>query len=238
MPIPQLDLSLSSTNNPGSPMYAGNGEFEHMARYDSALNNHTISITISNEEIGKVGINLQKDKSLDKIELPTYKMMVTDDKTNETEIYEVTRDTVLFKELKTKKVSGFSFFGIKFFQKFKFSIPTILFEPLKSEKEKFEVSKYRTMRDEYLSFSLRRENQNAYLVAGTIPEKFFEEKNTENFFFVVDNSNGQKFIGDIKYREKFIKTVPKIEVHLVKRNQVAKEFDYDPKGSVNKIIYL
>lgn len=219
-------------------MYAGNGECEKMGRYDSALQHHTITITISNEEVGKVEINLQKDKSLDRIELPTYKMMVTDDKTNETEIYEVTRDTFLFKELKTKKVSGFSFFGIKLFQKLKFSIPTILFEPLKSEKEKFEVSKYRTMREEYVSFSLRKEDQNAYLVAGTIPERFFEETNTENFFFVVDNSNGQKFIGDIKYREKFIKTIPKIEVHLIKRNQIAKEFDYDSKGSVNKIIYL
>ncbi len=238
MPLPELDLSLSTTDNPGSPLYAGHGEFEHMGRYDSALNQHTITITISEEEVGKVEIELNDRKFLSKIELPTYKMTVYDDKTDDTEVYEVTRDTLLFKELKTKKVSGFSLFGIQFFQKKKYTFPTIAFEPLKATKEKYEVSRYRVMRKDYVSFTLRKEEANAFLVAGTIPEKFFEAENTDNFFFVVDHSNGQKFIGDIKYREKFIKTVPKIEVHLIKRNKVVKEFDFDKGGRVNKVVYL
>lgn len=58
------------------------------------------------------------------------------------------------------------------------------------------------------------------------------------FFCVIDNSNGQRFIGDIRYHEKFIKTTPKVEIQLMKRDKTVKEFEFDKNGKVNKVIYL
>lgn len=238
MPIPQLDLSLSSTDNPGSPLYAGKGEFEKMSRFDSALSEHKITIIISDEEVGKVEIALEGNQFLDKIELPTYRMTINDDKTNEEKIFEVTRDTVLLNKMKSKKVSRFSFLGINFFAKKNYTLPSIAFEPFKSDIETYNIAQYRKLKDDYLSFALHQQKKRAFLTAGKIPLHFFKENNLDNLFFIVDHNNGQKFIGDIKYREKMIKTIPKIEVRLIKRKKIAKELFFDKKGTVNKIIYL
>ncbi|HKX86886.1 MAG TPA: hypothetical protein VJL37_09440 [Flavobacterium sp.] len=238
MPLPQLGLSMSITDNPGSPLYAGVGQREQMTEFDSALTKHTITIVITDEESGLVTIKLNKNNKVSEVELMTYKMSITDDKTNETNFYQVTRDTLLLKELKTKSIGRFSFLGIEWFKRQVTHLPSISYEPLKSVIEYFEVSRYRTIRDNYLAYSLRRGEVLANLVAGEVPENLFNNSKNENFFCVIDNSNGQRFIGDIKYREKFIKTIPNVEIQVMKRNKSIKEFEFDKSGKINKIIYF
>lgn len=238
MSIPQLGLSMSITDNDGSPLYAGVGQREHMTSFDSELTKHTITIIITDEEAGKVAINLKKGTKNSEVELVTYKMSVTDDKTNETNYYEVTRDTLLLKEIKQKTISRFTFLGIEWFKRQIVKIPTISYEPLKATIDYFEVSRYRTMRENYLAYTLKKGITVAHLIAGQMPENIFNESKSENFFCVIDNSNGQRFIGDIKYREKFIKTIPNVEIHVIKRNKSIKEFEIDKAEKVNKIVYL
>ncbi len=237
MPLPQLGLSLSITDNPGSPLYAGNGAREKMGEFDSAIKEHKIMITISDEKVNEVELDIQNEL-FDKIKLSTYKMMVTDDKTEEKTYYEVTRDSFLMDELQSKKTGGYSFFGLDIFKKKIYTLPVITFEPLVSTIEMFEVSKYRTKKEEYLSYTLTRATERATLVSGKLPKYFINKMNPKYFFYVVDNHEGQKFIGDISYREKFIKSIPKVEVNLIKRSKNIKEYELDKKGKVNKIIYL
>lgn len=238
MSLPQLGLSMSITDNEGSPLYAGVGQRELMATFDSALTKHTISIVISDEEVGTVNVNFKKGTKTSEIELTTYKMSITDDKTNETNYYEVTRDTLLLKEIKNKSISKFKFLGIEWFKKQIINLPSICYEPLKTTIDYFEVSRYRTMRDNYLAYSLKKGITVAHLVAGQLPENVFKDTKNENFFCVIDNSDGQRFIGDIKYREKFIKTIPNVEIQVIKRNKSIKEIEIDKSGKVNKIVYL
>lgn len=238
MPIPQLGLSMSITDNDGSPMYAGVGQREHMTSFDSALKKHTITIVITDEEAGKVNVNFTRNNKTSEVELVTYKMSMTDDMTNETTFYEVTRDTLLLKELKTKSISRFSFLGIEWFKKEVLKLTSISYEPLKSLVEYFEVSRYRTLRENYLAYTLKKGEVVANLVAGEIPENLFNAAKTENFFCVIDNSNGQRFIGDIKYREKFLKMTPNVEIQVIRRDKSVKEIEFDKKGKVNKIVYL
>jgi hypothetical protein len=238
MPIPQLGLSMSITDNDGSPMYAGVGQREHMTTFDSALKKHTITIVITDEEAGKVNVNFTRNNKTSEIELVTYKMSMTDDMTNETTFYEVTRDTLLLKELKTKSISRFYFLGIEWFKKEVLKLTSISYEPLKSLVEYFEVSRYRTLRENYLAYTLKKGEVVANLVAGEIPENLFNAAKTENFFCVIDNSNGQRFIGDIKYREKFLKMTPNVEIQVIRRDKSVKEIEFDKKGKVNKIVYL
>ena len=237
MPIPQLGLSLSITDNPGSPLYAGNGEREKMSDFDSAMHQHTITIIISDEKVNEIEFNTS-NKDINKIRLPAYKMIVTDDKTEERSYYEVTRDSILFDELKINKTGGFSFLGIPIFKKTVYKLPLIAFEPLNSVKEIFEVTKFRTKKDNYLSYTLNRNSEKALLVAGIMSETFIKPTNYEHFFYIEDHNQGQKFIGDISYREKFIKTIPKVEIHLIKRERNIKEYELDKSGKVSKIIYL
>ena len=238
MPLPQLGLSLSITDNEGSPLYAGVGQREHMGEFDSAFTKHTITIVITDEEVGSVTINLKKKETISEVQLATYKMSITDDKTNETNYYEVTRDTLLLKELKTKKIRGFSFLGIEWFKKLTTTLPSISYEPLKTAIEYFEVSRYRTLKENFLSYTLKKESKTATLIAGEMPENLFDTAKTDHFFCVIDNSNGQRFIGDIRYREKFLKMTPKVEIQLMKRDKTVKEFELDKNGKVNKVIYL
>lgn len=238
MPLPQLGLSMSITDNQGSPLYAGVGQREHMTEFDSALTKHTISIVITDEEVGKVTISLNHNNKISVVDLVTYKMSITDDKTNETNYYQVTRDTLLLKELKSKSIGRFSFLGIEWFKRQIQQLPSISYEPLKTMVEYFEVSKYRTLKENYLSYTLKKGQTVAHLVAGEIPENVFNSSKSDHFFCVIDNSNGQRFIGDVRYREKFIKTTPNVEIQLMKRDKTVKEFELDKNGKINKIIYL
>jgi hypothetical protein len=89
-----------------------------------------------------------------------------------------------------------------------------------------------------LAYTLKKGSAVANLVAGEIPENLFNTAKVDNFFCVIDNSNGQRFIGDIKYREKFLKMTPNVEIQLIKRDKSVKEIEFDKKGKVNKIVYL
>lgn len=240
MPMPELGLSLSITDNEGSPMYAGKGQREHMGETKMFNESFTITITISDEVLGSVSIDLFNDVGKKfQVDLPTYKMKLTDDKTNEESLYTVTRDRLLLKELNQKElIGGFSLFGMKFFQKKQYVLPAIAFEPQYEKLESYEVSRYRTLKEDYLSYPLKRVNgESGFLVAGKVPQSLFESDDSTLFFSVIDQQEGKTFIGDILYREKFIKITPKVVVNVLKREKKIKEVEFTEKGA-SSIIYL
>ncbi len=233
MPLPNLKLSLSITDNPGSPLYTGHGEREKMASFDSQMNQHTINITISEEQIGEfeVPVDNQLWETGQKIMLPTYKMLLTDTLTDETSIYEVTRDNFLSTELQKKKVGGISIFGKTFFAKEGISMPMVAFEPDKENIEIFTANKYKTLKKDSLYYTLNQKQSTAYLVAGVTQNIVFTNTSIDYLFYVIQ---GQKFIGDILYREKFLKLTPIVKINLIKRKSKIKEVVQQNK----KIIYL
>lgn len=237
MPIPELNLSLGLTDNDGSVFYAGSGEGDIIVRTDSALKQHTISITISEQQVGSV--NLQTHfKGVDipaEIEVPTYQMILTDDKTNETIIYKVTRDTYFFKEQTTKK-GLWSFLGLNFFAPKKFLFENIPYEPLIEEIETFDISKHRKLHYDDLIYTFQKGDKEIEIFAGDINE-LKVEKGT-SYFIIVDENKGQSFIGDILYREKFLKLTPKVKLHIVRRKKVSKAMETNIKGQTDRLIYI
>lgn len=228
-PLPELNLNLGISNSGSATDEKGD---EIIVRTDSGFRKHTISLIISDQEAGKVYLKIN-DKE---IEIPTYKMTVTDDKTNETEAYQVTRDTLNFVKTSVKK-SFLSFLGIKRFDKTSFLYENIAFEPLKEEIEKFDISRHRKLSQDQLIYQLSGNEQNIILYSGNINEFEKPETNTQ-YFMIVDNNDGKSFIGDILYREKFLKLTPKVELQIIKRQKVAKNFEYDDKGNIKRMIYL
>lgn len=237
MPFPELNLSLGLTDNNGSIFYAGNGEGKVIVRTDSALKKHTISITISEQQVGVVSLKTHcEEKEIpEEIEIPTYQMIVTDDKTNEKEIYKVTRDTFFYKKQTTQK-GLWSFLGLKFFAPKNFLFENIPFEPLKEDMVIFEISKYRKLNQEELTYTFQKEGQNIQVYSGDI-NKLKIEKGT-SYFIIVDDKKGQRFIGDILYREKFIKLIPNVKLHIIKRKDVFKEMGTNKQGQTNRLIYI
>lgn len=237
MPIPELNLSLGLTDNDGSIFYAGSGEGKVIVRTDSALRQHTITITISEQQVGSVNLKTHfKGAEIPaEIEVPTYQMIVTDDKTNEKEIYKVTRDTYFYKQQSTKK-GIWSFLGLKFLAPKNFLFENIPFEPLKEEMEVFDISRYRKLNQEELTYSFQKEDQNIQVFAGDINE-LKVEKGT-SYFVIVDEKKGQRFIGDILYREKFLKLTPKVKLHIIKRKQVSKGMETNKQGRTDRLIYI
>jgi hypothetical protein len=237
MPIPQLNLSLGLTDNDGSVFYAGSGEGKVIVRTDSALIKHTISIIISEQEVGTVLLrtHLNGDAIPSEIEIPTYQMVLTDDKTNEKEIFKVTRDTFFYKEQVTKK-SIWNFLGLKFLAPKNFLFENIPFEPLKEEIETFDISKYRKLNAEELTYTFENNNQKIQLFAGDI--NTLQMQKGTSYFIIVDGNNGKKLIGDLLYREKFLKLTPKVKLHIIKRKKVSKAIETNLKGKTDKLIYL
>lgn len=237
MPIPELNLSLGLTENNGSVFYAGNGEGKVIVRTDSALKQHTISIIISELEVGTVNLktNLGKNHAPAEIEVPIYQMIVTDDRTNEKEVYKVTRDTYFFKEQKEKK-SLWSFLGLNFLAPKNFLFENIPFEPLVEEIESFNISKYRKLNQDELTYTFQDAVQTIQIFAGDI--NTFQNKKGVSYFIVIDEKNGKRFIGDILYREKFLRLTPKIKLHIVKRKKVSTAMETNKKGQVHKLIYI
>jgi len=236
MPIPQLNLSLGLTDNDGSVFYAGSGEGKVIVRTDTALTKHTISITISEQEVGTINLRTHLGSDIpSEIEIPTYQMILTDDKTNEKEIYKVTRDTFFYKEQTTKK-SIWSFLGLKFLAPKNFLFENIPFEPLKEEIETFDISKYRKLNSEELTYTFEKDKQTIQLFAGDI--NALQIQKGISYFIIVDENNGKKLIGDLLYREKFLKLTPKVKLHIVKRKKVTKTMETDLKGKADKLIYL
>jgi hypothetical protein len=237
MSFPELNLSLGLTDNKGSVFYAGSGESDVVVRTDSALKEHTISIIISEQEVGTVNLKtfFKSSEIPIEIEIPTYQMIVTDDKTNEKEIYKVTRDTFFYKEKTTKK-GIWSFFGLKFLAPKNFLFENIPFEPLKEEIEVFDISKYRRLNGEELCYTFQKGNQNIQFFAGDI-NTLKIEKGT-SYFMIVDENKGSRFIGDILYREKFLKLIPKVTLSIIKRKKVSKAIETGYDGKTNRIIYI
>ena len=231
-PLPELNLNLGVTNHSDSSFYGGNNEDNIIVRTDSALKKHSITLIISDIEVGKVGIKIN-DKE---IEIPTYKLTVTDDKTGETNAYQITRDTLNFVTSKTKK-SFLSFFGFKRFDTTSFLYESIPFEPQIEYLEKFDISKHRKLSQDILTYELSGNGQQVLVYAGNL-NTFEIPKEITQYFVVVDKNNGKNFIGDILYREKFLKLTPKVELHIIKRKKIPKNFEYDDKGNIKKIIYL
>lgn len=233
MPLPELNLSLSITDNPGSPLYAGHGEREKMASFDSQMKQHTILITISEEQIGEfeIPIDNQLWNNDSKTMLPTYKMLLTDTLTDEKSTYEVTRDNFLSNEIQKKKIGGISIFGKKFFAKEGVSMPLIAFEPDKENLETFTATKQKTLKNNSLYYTLNQKQNTAYLVAGVTKDIVFTNSSINYLFYVVQ---GEKFIGDILYREKFLKLTPIVKVNLIKRKSQIKEVVQQNK----KVIYF
>lgn len=231
-PLPELNLNLGITNNPGSPFYGGNGEEGIVVRTDSGLKKHTITLIISDQEAGSIALKVGEKE----IEVPTYKLTVTDDKTEETEAYQVTRDTLSFVKSKTKK-SFLSFFGFKRFDKTSFLYDTIAFEPQLEDIERFDISKHRKFLMDTLTYEMEGNGQKIMLYAGDI-NRFVKPESIEKYFIVVDKDNGISFIGDILFREKFLKLTPKVELHIIKRKKVPKNFEYDDKGNIKRVMYI
>ena len=220
------------TNNPGSPFYGGDGEEGVVVRTDSGLRKYTITLVISDQEAGSICLTIEGNQ----LEVPTYKMTVTDDKTEETESYQVTRDTLSFVKRKTKK-SFLSFLGFKKFDKTSYYYENIAFEPTLESIEKFDISKYRNLSVDALTYELEGNGQKIMLYAGDV-NGFEKPEHIGQYFIVVDKDQGKSFIGDILFREKFLKLTPKVELHIIKRRKVPKDFEYDDKGNVKKLIYL
>ncbi|WJS92813.1 hypothetical protein NYQ10_12025 [Flavobacterium johnsoniae] len=237
MAIPELNLSLGLTDNNGSVFYAGSGEGEIIVRTDSALKQHTIDIVISEKQIGTVNLktNLGTAEIPNEIEVPTYQMIVTDSKTDEKEMYLVTRDTYFFKEQKTKK-GLWNFLGLKFLATKNFLFENISFEPLNEAIESFDISKYRKLNQDELTYSFQQEGINIQIYAGDI-NNLKVQKGT-SCFVIVDEKRGQRFIGDILYREKFLKLTPKVKLHIIKRKMVSKSIETNKKGQTEKLIYI
>lgn len=237
MSIPELNLSLGLTDNKGSVFYAGSGEGEIIVRTDSALKQHTISITISEQQVGSVNlnINLGQAEIPAEIEIPTYQMIVTDDKTNEKEVYKVTRDTYFFKEQSTKK-GLWSFLGLKFLATKNFLFENIPFEPLKEEIETFDISKFRKLNQDELTYTFNKEQQIIQIFAGDINSLKIQKG--VSYFVIVDEKKGQRFIGDILYREKFLKLTPKVKLHIIKRKRVSKSMETNKHGQTDRLIYI
>lgn len=230
-PLPELNLNLGISKNHHEVSHA-NGEGKIIVRTDSVLKKHTIRMVISDQEAGKVHLKIGEKM----VEIPTYKMTVTDDKTNETEVYQVTRDTLRFVKSSTRK-NILSFLGFKKFDKTSFLYENIAFEPKVETIEKFSLAKYRSLSEESLVYNLSGNNQNVMLYAGNVND-FKEIENVSQYFIVVDQNEGKNFIGNISYREKFLKLTPHVELLIVKRKKLPKNFEFDEKGKISKLMYL
>ncbi|MFH6935284.1 hypothetical protein [Flavobacterium sp. FlaQc-30] len=237
MSIPELNLSLGLTDNKGSVFYAGDGEGEVVVRTDSALKQHIISIVISEKQIGTIHLktNLGESKVPAEIEIPTYQMIVTDDKTEEKEMYQVTRDTYFFKEQKTKK-GLWSFLGLKFLETKNFLFENIAFEPLKEAVETYDISKFRKLSHDELTYTFQNEEQHIQIFAGDV--NHLKMQKGTSYFVIVDENKGQRFIGDILYREKFLKLTPKVKLYIIKRKTVSKAVETNKQGQTEKLIYI
>lgn len=228
-PLPELNLNLGISKENGSE---NDSQDEIIVRTNSAMKKHIITLVISDQEAGKISLKIN-DK---KLEVPTYKLTITDDKTGETNSYQVTRDTLNFVTSKTRK-SFLSFFGFKRFDTTSYLYDNIPFEPQVEYLEKFDISRHRKLSQDALTYELSNGGQSVLLYAGDLNE-FKLPKEISQYFVVADKDQGKSFIGDILYREKFLKLTPKVELQIIKRKKIPKNFEYDYKGHIKKVIYL
>ncbi|HEY5750137.1 MAG TPA: hypothetical protein VIU12_28925 [Chryseolinea sp.] len=234
--LPQLKLFLGTTESKGSVFYAGDGQ--RVSQFDSALGQHTITLFITEEEVGKVMIHNPnaRSKAPAVIELPTYKMVVTDTLTEERRTYEVTRDFVMPEAGNRKKQSLWSLLTFTFMRE-RYVYPVLTYEPLLQEIETYCISRHRSLKEDRVSYSFRNGNKVISLFAGNF-DQWEKPKNLESLFLVVDGNKGNRFVGDILYREKFLKLTPAVELRIIRRKKTPKTIEFNKNGNIQKIIYL
>lgn len=237
MPFPELNLSLGLTDNKGAIFYSGEGEGKIVVRTDSGLKQHTITIVISEKEIGVVNLKTGVDHpgAPTEIELPLYQMTVTDDKTNEMEVYKVTRDTFLYKEQTTQK-GLWGFLGLNFMVTKNYLFENNAFEPLSETLENFDITRKRILKNDQLSYTFEKNNEMIQIYAGDI--NGLDVQKGIRYFIIVDENKGQRFLGDILYREKVLKITPKVCLTLIKRKKILKNIEVKENGKTNKVVYF
>ena len=159
-PLPELNLNLGISKEAG---VRNDSDNEIIVRTDSAMKKHTITLVISDQEVGSIWLKINDQE----LEVPTYKLTVTDDKTGETNAYQITRDTLNFVTAKTKK-SFLSFFGFKRFDSTSFLYDNIPFEPQIEYLEKFDISRHRKLSQELLTYELSNGGQKVLIYAGDL----------------------------------------------------------------------
>ncbi len=172
-PLPELNLNLGMSKEKGSE---NDSQDEIIVRTDSAMKKHIITLVISDQEAGKISLKIN-DKEL---EVPTYKLTVTDDKTGETNAYQITRDTLSFVTSKTKK-SFLSFFGFKRFDTTSHLYENIPFEPQVEYLEKFDISRHRKLSQDALTYEFSNGGQSVLLYAGDLNEFKLPKRNLSIF---------------------------------------------------------
>ena len=185
-PLPELNLNLGMSKDNNFSL-TKNGKEEVMVRTDSALRKYTISLVISDQEAGTITLQIDGKE----INVPTYKLTVTDDKTGETQSFQVTRDVLRFAKTKTKK-SLLSFFGFKKFDRTSHFYENIPFEPKLDDIETFDISAYRKLSHDTLVYQLERNGEKKEILLsdeqkGSIIKKegrgFVGARMDNNFFF-------------------------------------------------------
>jgi len=234
--LPQLKLFLGTTESKGSLFYAGDGQ--RVSQFDSAMDKHTITLYITEEEVGRVMVSNPQAgvKVPNMIELPTYKMLVTDTMTGERRTYEVTRDFVMPEAGNRRKQSLWSLLKFTLIRQ-RYVYPILTYEPLLQEIATYRLSRHRSLGEDRVSYSFRNGNKVISLFAGNF-EQWEKPKNLESLFLVVDGNKGRRFVGDILYREKFLKLTPVVELRIIRRKKTPKLMEFDKKGNIQRIIYL
>ena len=162
MPLPEIKLTLRYEDRYLSEKWNDRDADKVVVRTDTHFQKHNISLLISEQPIGSVQLKIDDHW----VELPTYKLTVTDDKTEEIKTFQVTRDFLTFKK-ETIQKSIFSFLGIKRFDKTTFLYENIAFEPEKDNIESFELSGYRKLSNDSLSYQFQRGEKKLLIYAGS-----------------------------------------------------------------------
>ena len=207
-----------------------------LIRTDSEMKKHTITLTITDKEIGTAEIEVEGQV----LKIPTYQLRVTDDKTEEIRDFQVIRDfpKMKKKEIEIPEPTDFSpFLGISWFDSENYFYENVSFEPKYNEIEKFQLVKHRHLEENQLVYELQNTVNKVIVFSGSIP-KLNDKSENNPYFWIIDHVEGQSFIGDILYREKFLKLTPQIELLLIKRKKTPKNIESNNKGEIQRIIYI
>lgn len=112
----------------------------------------------------------------------------------------------------------------------------IPFEPPNRIFGKFDISRHRKLSQELLTYELSNGGQKVLIYAGNLND-FKVSKEISQYFVVADKDQG-KVLSAIFCIGKILKLTPKVELHIIKRKKIPKNFEYDDKGNIKKVIYL
>lgn len=226
----KFDITLRNDNREISQSWKSIEDSKIIVREVEDYSEHTLKIIISDQLAGEVFLNIEGHK----ISVPTYKMTLCDDKTNEISIYQVTRD--VFKYLKSEKKRNFlSFFGLNLFEKEYFLYENISFEENLDTKELFLTKKRRELTSKRAIYEFSSKENIFCICSGEISQ---EELQTYcQHFYVIEQEGQNRFIGDMLYREKMLKKTPSVFLEIIKRKKIAQQVYFSNKGKTQKVIY-